>query len=491
DNNIINNSDNNIIIIDNSDSDDNDDNKKNTINMNDEDIIANLIKNREMKKNEYLNKRYSFHEDNIDETIYKKYKLKHYRYTLPDDIHKSLGLHGDDEAMCTRLVKLTNYHLDNLESYKSKKDKFDTYVIVKNMLKDVDEQYRKEQEDPRGNIKWVIKRPDDKKETFLIEKSEIANNNTKKKEHDSFYDFIDVNDITKREDVNRLTELTIASYDYFKKTNDIFKKKAEINSNIPNLRLYNRHYGQLVDFKKMDKNAEALNKKRKVFRNEYIKKKIESEKETEKEQLENKRRHQSKLRSKMPLQHPVMSITDKAIVQYNKRKKFNDDDIKRLLNYKSIKNKNFNEDLYSENHVNTINEIIEKKGNKKDILLYSYSNLFNDKNKILADKDTNLYDKNGNYKDILSLDIDPYKKYCTLDPIIEFEINKALNDKSVKENNFFWYKSEKKPVETIDIMNELISNSLIPDLMRNSKIKKPPYNTNIYNLPDINNKNPQ
>jgi len=216
----------------------------------------------------------------------------------------------------------------------------------------------------------------------------------------------------------------------------------------------------------------------------------ETEKELEKAQLENKRRHTSKLYSTMPIQHPVMSITDKAIVQYNKRKKFNDEDIKRLLNYKAIKNKDFSENLYSENHMNTVNEIIEEKGNKKDILLYSYSNLFSEKNKILEDKDTNLYDKNGNYKNLLSHDIDPYKKYCSLDPIIEFEINKALNDKSRKENNFFWYKSEKKPIETIDIMNEIMSDSFIPDLMRNSKIQKPPYYTNVNNLPDINNKNP-
>ena len=98
-----------------------------------------------MKKNEYLNRRNSLHEDKVDESIYKKYKLKQYRFTLPSDIHKSLNLQGDDEAMCTRLVKLTNYHLDNLEPYKSKKDKMDMYVIVKNMLKDIDEQYRKEQ----------------------------------------------------------------------------------------------------------------------------------------------------------------------------------------------------------------------------------------------------------------------------------------------------------------------------------------------------------
>ncbi|ORX58425.1 hypothetical protein BCR36DRAFT_401950 [Piromyces finnis] len=455
--------------------------------INKEDDIVNLIKNRGMKTSEYLNKNDSFHENKIDSSIYEKFKLNQYRYASSSDIHKSLNLNSDDEAMCTRLVKLTNYHLNNLEPYKSKKDKMDTYVIVKNLLKDVDKQYKKEQEDLKNKPKWVIKKPEDKRETFLIEKNETTNTNTKAKEFDNYYDFIDVNDITRVEDVNRLTELTIASYDYFKKTNDVFKKKVKVNHNTPNLRLYNKHYGQPVDFKKMNKKnnvEEAYNKKKKAFGNEYTRKMIEAEKEHEKEQLENKRRHFSKLYNTMPLQHPVMSISDKAIVQYNKRKKFNDDDIKRLLNYKTIKNRNFNQDLYSENHINTINEIIEKKGNKKDLLLYSYSNLFSDKNKILDEIDTNLYDKNGNYKNILSNNIDPYKKYCSLDPIIEFEINKALSNKSMKENNFFWFKSDKKPIENIDIMNEMISNSFIPDLMRNSKIQKPPYNTND-NLPNI------
>jgi len=182
-----------------------------------------------------------------------------------------------------------------------------------------------------------------------------------------------------------------------------------------------------------------------------------------------------------------MSISDKAIVQYNKRKEFNDADIQRLLNYKVSKNRSFNQDLYDDTHINTMNDIIEKRGNKKDILLYSYSDLFKDKNKILNDNDSNLFDENGEYRNILSLDIDIYKKYCNLDPIIEFEVNKALNDKNMANGNFFWFKGEKKPIKNIDIMNDDITVSYIPELMKNSKFAKPPYTSN--NLPDINSKN--
>jgi len=219
-----------------------------------------------MKKNEHLNKVNFVLEDGIDDSIYSKYRLKRYQYPLPSDIHKNLNLKGDDEAMCTRLVRLTNYNLDQLEPYKSKKEKMDTYIIVKNILRKIDEEYKKEQEDYKNKAKWVMKKPDEKKNTFLIEKNEITNKNKKKKEFDSYYDFIDVNDITKIEDINRLTELTIASYDYFKKNNDIYKKKIVVNHNIPNLRLYNRHYGQLVNFKKMDdkevkKSTQTKNKK--------------------------------------------------------------------------------------------------------------------------------------------------------------------------------------------------------------------------------------
>jgi len=183
-----------------------------------------------------------------------------------------------------------------------------------------------------------------------------------------------------------------------------------------------------------------------------------------------------------------MSISDKAAIQYNKRKELNDADIQRLLNYKISKTRVFNQDLYNDKHVNTINDILEKRGNKKDILLYSYSNLFKDKDKILNDNDTNLFDESGEYKNILSLDMDVYKKYCSLNPIIEFEINKAISNESMKNGNFFWYKGEKKPIKSIDIMNDDIAASYIPELMKNSKFVKPPYTTN--NLPDINDKNP-
>lgn len=203
-------------------------------------------------------------------------------------------------------------------------------------------------------------------------------------------------------------------------------------------------------------------------------------------ELENKKNHRNKLYNDVPIQHPVMSISDKAIVQYNKRKEINDADIQRLLNYKISKNKNFKQNIHNINHINNVNDIIEKKGNKEDMYLYPYNNMFKGKNKILDDKDTNLYDDNGKFKNILSLDIDPYKKYCNLEPIIEYEINTALSDKSVKNGNFFWIKSEKKPIENIDIMNNM-TVSFIPDLMKNSKISKPPYNIN-NDFPDINNK---
>ncbi|ORX86408.1 hypothetical protein BCR32DRAFT_289992 [Anaeromyces robustus] len=218
---------------------------------------------------------------------------------------------------------------------------------------------------------------------------------------------------------------------------------------------------------------------------------MENEKEIERIQLENKRRHRSQMYSTIPIQHPSLSISEKAIIQYNKRKEFNDADIQRLLHYKVIKNTNIKQSLYDINHINNINDIIEKKGNKNDILLNSYSDLFTEKKRILDDKDISLYDNNGKYKTILNLEIDPYKKYCDLNPIIEYEINKALNDKSMKNGNFFWYKSEKKPIERIDIMTNEMSGSFIPHLMKGSKLTKPTssYNNNgIDNLPNINDK---
>eukprot|EP00833_Pecoramyces_ruminatium_P001238 jgi/Orpsp1_1/1175270/evm.model.c7180000053241.1 len=207
-----------------------------------------------MQKKEYLNKSCIYPEDKIDDIIYSKYNLKHYGYISPYDIHKKLNLKDDDENMCTRLVKLTNYNLDNLEPYKSKKNKMDTYIIVKEYLDMINEQNKKE--NLKKKSEWIIRKPETPKPTFLSEKNEIINDRNNKKEFDSYYDFIDVNDITKYEDINRLTELTIASYDYYKKSNDVYKKKLAVKHNIPNLRLYNKHYGQLVNFKKMENKEE-------------------------------------------------------------------------------------------------------------------------------------------------------------------------------------------------------------------------------------------
>jgi len=190
--------------------------------------------------------------------------------------------------------------------------------------------------------------------------------------------------------------------------------------------------------------------------------------------LESQKSYKDKFIDENSLRHPVMSISDKATVQYNKRKEFNDADIQRLLNYKIAKNKSYKRDIHSINHINNLKDIIDKKGNKKDTILCSYNNLFEEQNKIMDDdKDTNLFDKNGKFKNVLGPDIDPYKKYCNLEPIIEFEINHALKDKSRKNGEFFWYKSDKKPIEKIDIMNDDLGGSFIPDLMKNSKILKP------------------
>jgi len=153
--------------------------------------------------------------------------------------------------MCTRLVKLTNFNLDSMESYQQRKEKMDTYIAVKKYLNIINERNKKEDELPK-RPKWSVKRPECPKQMFLSEKRKIVNNITNKKETDSYYDFMDVNDITKVEDVNRLTELTIASYDYYKKYNENINKKSEVNHNTPNLRLYNKYHGKLVDFKKMD-----------------------------------------------------------------------------------------------------------------------------------------------------------------------------------------------------------------------------------------------
>jgi len=465
-------------------------NKENISFSDEEKLIIALLKKREMKKKEYLNNSYSLPEDKVDDAIYSKYNLKRYRYTLPCDIHRKLNLKNDDQNMCTRLVQLTNYNLNSLEPYNVKKDKMDTYLIVKKYLDMINEQRKKENFEKKS--RWMIKKPDSPKQIFLSEKNEVINCKSSKKQFDSYYDFMDVNDITKIEDINRLTELKIASYDYYKRSINEYNVKSTVNHNIPNIRLYNKHYGKLVDFKKMEKeikfnfkkesnNNNIININNKImFGDEYIRNKIENNKEIDKMRLEDKKKHRDRLYDNPLALHPVMSITDKAIAQYNKRKELNEIDIKRLLNYQIIKNKNIKQNIHNIDHINNVNEIIEKKGNKKDLFLDSYNNIFKEKNIILDDKDTNLFDNNGKFKDILSLEMDPYKKYCNLDPIIEYEINKALDDNSMKNGDFFWFKSEKKPIENIDIINNA-SISFISELMKNSKISKPPYY-------DINNK---
>jgi len=205
-----------------------------------------------MRQKDYINESLSYPEDKIDNNIYSKYKLKRFKFTSPNDIYKNLNLDGDDKNMCTRLVKLTNFKLNSLEQYQKKMDKMDTYMIVKRYLDIMNKQTKKEEE-LQNKIKWKIKKPEYPKQSFLSEKIEITNNSINEKKTDNYYDFIDVNDITKIDDINRLTELTIASDDYYRKFNDIYKRKEKSNyRNTPNLRLYNKHYGHLVDFKKMD-----------------------------------------------------------------------------------------------------------------------------------------------------------------------------------------------------------------------------------------------